>query len=329
MQRRNFITLLGGAVTAWPLKARAQQPERVRRIGVLIGADESDPDRQIWIAEFRKTLTELGWIDGRNIRIDWRWAAGDRDRASTYATELVALKPDVLFGDNTFVVIELQQATRTLPIVFAMVNNPILSGFVTSLARPGGNITGFSDSEPLSLSKLPEFIKQIAPHVTSVAIIADGLTQAAKTRTQGVATAALSVGLKVIVVEVRDTRAIEDAIVGFGQEPNGGLIVPGNPITNLHRKLILALAARYKLPVICGFRYYAADGGLLSYGTKTSEQYRGAAGYIDRILKGAKPTELPVQQPTKFELVINLKTAKALGLEVPPMLLARADEVIE
>jgi putative tryptophan/tyrosine transport system substrate-binding protein len=334
MKRRAFFTLLGGAAAScasWPLSARAQQPKRVRKIGVLIGADESDPNRRAWIDDFRNGLRELGWIEGQTIQSDWRWAAANRDRASTYAAELVALNPEVIFGDNTFVVRALQQATRTLPIVFAMVNNPLLSGFVASLARPGGNITGFSDSEPLSLSKLPEFMRQIAPLVTSVAIIADGqtLTEAAKARTQGIATAASSVGLKVAIFEVRGAGEIESAIAAAGREPNGGLIVPGNPVTNVHRKLILSLAARHELPAICGYRYYAVDGGLLSYGTKSSEQYRGAAGYVDRILKGAKPSELPVQQPTKFELVINLKTAKALGLTVPPSLLALADEVIE
>jgi putative ABC transport system substrate-binding protein len=329
MRRREFIAGLGSAV-AWPMAARAQQPERMRRLGALIGGDESDPDRRIRIAEFRRALQEKGWIEGRTIRIDWRWAAGDRDRALAYAAELVALKPDVLFGDNTFVVQQLQRATSTLPIVFAAVNNPILSRFVSSLARPGGNITGFTDSEPQSLAKLAEFMKAIAPWVTRVAIIEQrGPSQAGRTRLEGVATAMSSAGLRGTVVEVGSALEIESAIVQFGQEPNGGLIVPGDPLTVIHRKLIFALAVHEKLPAIGGYRWVTADGGLLSYGTKTIEQYRGAAGYIDRLLKDEKPGDLPVQLPTKFELVINLKTAKALGLTIPETLLATADEVIE
>jgi ABC-type uncharacterized transport system substrate-binding protein len=330
MKRREFIAGLGSAA-AWPLAAHAQQGQRVRRIGALIGTAEGDAERQAWVAEFRTALQELGWAEGRNIQIDWRWAASDRSRAQTYAAELVALKPDALFGDNSFVVTALQGATRTLPIVFAAVNNPIVSGFVGSLARPGGNITGFADSEPSSLARLVEFIRLIAPRVTRVGIIGDeGLTESGKARTKAVATAASSAGLSVMVFEVHDSRDIEAAIGGIGQEPNGGLIVPGNYLTNLHRKSIFVLAARYKLPAVFGYRLFVTDGGgLLSYGTKTSEQYRGAAGYIDRILKGARPDELPVQLPTKFEMVINPNTAKALGLTVPETLLATADEVIQ
>jgi putative ABC transport system substrate-binding protein len=328
VRRREFIAGVGGAVT-WPVVAGAQPSQLVRRVGALIGASESDFGRQTWLAEFRKALQELGWAEGRNIQIDWRWAAYNRSLAKTYAAELVTLKPDVLFGDNTFVVEQLQGATRTLPIVFAAVNNPVLSGFVGSVAYPGGNITGFADSEPSSLAKLVEFIRLVAPQVTNVAIIADDISQVAKARTNVVAAAASSAGLTVTVTNVHDAQEIEAAVIELGREPNGGLIVPGNPTTNLHRKLILTLASRYKLPAVFGYLLFAGDGGLLSYGTKTSDQYRGAAGYIDRILKGARPGELPVQLPTKFELVINLKTANALGLTIPETLLATADELIQ
>jgi putative ABC transport system substrate-binding protein len=329
LRRREFIAGLGSAA-AWPLVATAQEQNPVRRIGALIGEDEEDAAREASVQEFRKGLRELGWIEGQNIRIDWRWAAGDRNRAAGLTAELVALKPDLLFGDNSFVVAELQKATRSLPIVFAAVINPIARGFITTLARPGGNITGFAGSDPISLSKLSQFMTQIAPHVRSVTImVAEILTGSAKIRTEGIATAASSFGLRANVVEVRDAREIESTIVGVGQEPNSGLIVPGDITTNHYRRWILTLAARYKLPVLCGHRYYAEEGGLLSYGTKPAEQYRGAAAYINRILKGDKPADLPVVLPTKFELVLNLKTAKELGLTVPPTLFAFADAVIE
>jgi putative ABC transport system substrate-binding protein len=329
MRRREFITLLGAAI-ARPLAARAQQTERVRRIGVLVGGDESDPDRQSWFVEFKNALQKLGWTDGRNIRMDVRWAAADRGRAAAYAANLVALNPDALFVDNTFVAEALQMATRAVPIVFAHINDPIGSGFVDSLARPGGNMTGFSDSEPSVLAKFAEFTKQLAPSVEWVAIIVSiRQTRAARMSVEAIAAAASSVGLKATVVEVESARKMEDAVLGFVQEPYGGLIVPGDPVTTSQRKLILALAARYKLPVLGGYRHLAADGALLSYGAKMSEQYQGAAGYIDRILKGEKPADLPVQLPTQYEMAINLRTAKALGLTVPQALLVAADEVIE
>jgi putative tryptophan/tyrosine transport system substrate-binding protein len=329
MQRREFIAALGSAA-AWPLASRAQQTDRMRRIGALIGGAESEAYRQANVEEFRKALQELGWIEGRNIRIDLRWAAGDFDRARSFSAELIGLQPDVLFGDNTFVVAALQQATHTVPIVFAFVNNPIGSGFVSSLARPGGNITGFADSDPQSLTKLVEFTKEIAPQITRVAIITRPTPRAAgQVRTRHVETAASLIGLKPTVATVRDTGEIEDAIDRFAREPNGGLIVPGDPFTNIHHKLIIALAARHKLPATYGYSQFVRDGGLLSYGTKTSEQYRGAAGYVHRMLKGEKPSDLPVQQPTRFELAINIKTAKSLGLAVPLTLQAAADEVIE
>jgi putative ABC transport system substrate-binding protein len=323
MNRREWIALLGGAA-AWPVAARAQQAERVRRIGMLIGGAESDSDRQTWIAEFKKALQKLGWVDGRNIRMDLRWAGADREHAASYSAELVALKPDALFVDNTFVAEALQKETRSVPIVFARITDPIGSGFVGSLARPGGNMTGFSNAESSTLAKFVEFTKEIAPKVTRVAIISPS-TQTI----EAVATAASSAGLRSTMVEARTAREIEDAIAGFGKEPNGGLIVPGNPVTTIHRKLMIGLAARYELPLIGGYLNLAAEGGLLTYAADQTVQYQGAAGYIDRILKGEKPGDLPVQQPTKYELIINLKTAKALGLTVPPSLLAIADEVIE
>ncbi|MEA3068445.1 MAG: hypothetical protein QOK41_1852 [Sphingomonadales bacterium] len=330
MRRRAFVTLLGGAAAAWAIAARAQQAERVRRIGVLIGGDESDPDRRSWLAELQKALQKLGWTDGRNIRMDLRWAAADRARAAAHAADLVALSPDALFVDNTFVAEALQKATRTVPIVFAHISNPVGSGFVSGLARPGGNMTGFSDSEPSILAKFAEFTKQMAPGVKRVAIVVSARrTATSRLNIEAIVAAASSVGLSPNVLEVESARELEDAIVGFAQEPNGGLILPGDPVTTSHRRLILALAARYNLPVLGGYRQLAADGGLLSYGAKMSEQYQGAAGYIDRILKGEKPADLPVQQPTQYELAINLQTAKALGLAVPQNLLVGADEVIE
>jgi putative ABC transport system substrate-binding protein len=273
-------------------------------------------------------LAELGWSEANNLRIDWRWAAGDSKRAADYAGELVALRPDVLFGDNTFVMIELQRTARSLPIVFARVNNPIVSGFASSLARPGGNITGFADSEPLSYTKLPEFLKQLAPHVTHVAVLV--ITGAFSERTQGVVSAASSIGLKVDIAEAANARQIEDVVAEAARVPNGGLIVPTDPaLANFH-DLILRLIAQYRLPAAFGGnRTWATEGGLVYYGASVDEQYRGAAGYIDRILKGTQPNELPIQQPTRYELVINLKTAKALGIDVPVSMQLVADEVIE
>ena len=328
MNCRELTMLLGGAA-AWPVAARAQVGP-TRRIGALIGADESDRERQMWIEEFRGSLLRLGWAEGRNVRIDWRWAAAERDRAKSYAAELVSLQPDLIFVDNTFTADALQRATRTLPIVFAHITNPVTSGFVSSLARPGGNITGFADSEPETRSKLVEFARQLVPDVMRIATIGSmARSPIGRNIIAAIATAAASLGLKNTVLEVSNDREIEDAIVEFGREPNGAVIVPGDPVTTAHRKLILAVAGRKQLPVIGGYRPLAADGALLSYGANVNEQYQGAASYVDRILKGEKPAALPVQQPTKYELRVNVRTAKALGLAVPPSLLARADEVIE
>jgi putative ABC transport system substrate-binding protein len=334
MQRRQFITLLGGAAAAWPLAARAQQPSgRVRRIGALIGGDESDADRQATVAAFRKALQDLGWTEGRNLRIDWRWAANDANRARTYAAELVALNPDLLFGDNSFVVRELQQATRTLPIIFARTTDPVRAGFVGSLARPGGNITGFADRETSSLGKLAEFLKEVAPQVTRVALITSTITGSGldnRPLALEVASAASSLGLRPNIVDVHgNTGEIQDTIVALAKEPNGGLIIVSGPFILFHRKLVIELAARHKLPAVYSHSIYTRDGGLLSYAVDRDDQYRGAAGYVDRILKGAKPADLPVQQPIKYHFVLNMKTAKALGLDIPLKLHAFADEVIE
>jgi putative tryptophan/tyrosine transport system substrate-binding protein len=326
MRRREFITL-GGAAAAWPLRARAQQDGRVRRIGALIGGDEGDVERQASVAALRKALQDLGWTEGRNLRIDLRWAASDANRARTYAVELVALNPDVMFADNTFVVAALQQATRILPIVFARVTDPADRGFVSSLARPGGNITGFADRESSSLGKLAEFMKEIAPQVARVALITSTIANIRGVQEAGAA--ASSVGLRHVVAVVKEPREIEEAIVALGTEPNGSLIIVSDPFVMFHRRLIIELAARHKLPAIYSIADYVRDGGLMSYGVDRFEQYRGAAGYIDRILKGAKPADLPVQLPIKYQLVVNMKTAKALGLDMPPSILMRIDEVIE
>jgi putative ABC transport system substrate-binding protein len=339
MHRREFISLLGGAAACWPLAARAQQGDRVRRIGVLIGGDEGDPERQASVAAWRKALADLGWVEGRNLHIDWRWAAADSNRARTYAAELVTLNPELIFGDNTFVMTALQQATHVIPIIFARVQDPIGSGFVGSLARPGGNLTGFADGEASVVGKLVELMREIAPHVTRVAIFASGIDTQSVQRCNASAacaraaeeakTAASLLGLRPIFVPVQDPHEIEEAIVALAKEPNGGLIVASNPFLLLHRKLIIELAARHKLPVIYSNLNYVRDGGLMFYGVDQIEQYRGAAGYVDRILKSTKPSDLPVQLPIKYRLVVNMKTAKAIGLGVPLSILMRIDEVIE
>jgi putative tryptophan/tyrosine transport system substrate-binding protein len=271
MKRREFIAGLGG-VPVWSLAARAQQPERMRRVGVLIGGNEGDPERQAFVATFRKALQDLGWTEGRNFRIDLRWAASDESRARTYAAELVALNPDAIFGDNTFVIEELKKATRGLPIIFARVGDPILSGLVSSLPRPDGNITGFADREPSSLNKLAEIMKEIAPNVTRVGLFNDPYYPS-----EPIARAASSVGLRPIVASVQTPREIEDAIVALGKEPNAGLIISSNPFVLMHRGLIIELAARHKLPTIYSLATYVRDGGLISYGVNRRDQYRGAA----------------------------------------------------
>ena len=329
MKRREFITLLGGAATVWPLAARAQQPERVRRIGILLPGTADDVEFQVRIAAFHQGLALLGWTDDRNMRIEYRWAAGDAALVRSYATGLVALAPDVIFATGGTTVGPLQQATRTVPIVFVQVPDPVGAGFVNSLARPGGNATGFTQFEYGMSAKWLELLKQVAPLVTRAAVLRDraspdGIGQFAAM--QGVAP---SLGIELNPVNVRDASEIEHSISTFARGSDSGLIVTASALSILHRELIVALAARQRLPAVYPFRFFVTAGGLISYGPDTIDPYRRAAGYVDRILKGEKPAHLPVQHPTKFELVVNLKTAKALDLTVPPTLLARADEVIE
>jgi ABC-type uncharacterized transport system substrate-binding protein len=328
MRRREFITLLGGAVT-WPLAGRAQQAERVRRIGVLLGAAADDLQFQTWVGAFLQGLALSGWTIGRNVRIDMRWAPNAAD-LNRHATELAALAPDVILAHGASAVGPLLQATRTVPIVFPMVVDPIGMGFVESLARPGGNATGFMGYEYSLSGKWLELLKQIAPGVTRAAIFRDLSTPAGIGQFSAIQSVAPSLGIEVTPLSMRDAAEIERAVATFVRSSTtDGLIVTAGPGAVRHRELIVTLAARHKLPAVFYERSFATTGGLISYGPDFADQYRRAAGYVDRILKGEKAADLPVQAPTKYELVINLKTAKALGLEVPPMLLARADEVIE
>ena len=329
MRRRDFIRLIGGAAAAWPLPARAQQPEGMRRVGVLMAFAENDPEAQASITVFRQALQKLGWSDGRNVRIDCRWGGADRERISGYAIELVGLKPDVILVSTGLVLQPLRRETRSIPIVFTQTSEPVQNGFVASLGHPGGNITGFTTFEDSVWGKSLEMLKEVAPHVARVAVILnpDQVPQAGMWR--AVEAAAPSLGVKATATPVRNAADIERAINAFAPEPNGGLIVLPSGATTVYRELIIALAARHRLPAIYAYRQFIADGGLISYGFDLAEQYRGAAAYVDRILRGEKPGDLPVQQPTKFELVINLKTAKALGLHVPSQLQQLADEVIE
>jgi putative ABC transport system substrate-binding protein len=330
MRRREFITLLGGAAAAWPLAARAQQGERVRRIGVLMHLPERDPEAQARVRALLHGLQQLGWSEGRNVRIDYCFGAADVERARRYAAELIALAPDVIQASGTGPVAALQQATRTVPIVFAQVPDPVNAGFVDSLARPGGNATGFSVFEEYGTSgKWLELLKEVAPRVTRVAVLRDPTIAAGIGQTGAIQSVAPSLGVQVSPVGVRDASEIERAIAAFGHGANGGLIVLGAPLAIMHRDWISTLAARHRLPAVYPARLFVAAGGLISYGPDSIDPYRRVAGYVDRILKGEKPADMPVQNPTKFELVINLKAAKALGLEIPPTLLATADEVIE
>ena len=325
-RRREFITLIGGAA-AWPLAVRAQQGERVRRVGVLMNLAADDPEGQSRIVAFVQGLQQSGWTDGRNIRIDTRWAAGDADRYHRYAEELLALAPDVILASATPSVQALQQATRTVPIVFANVGDPVGMGFVESLARPGGNTTGFTPLEFGFGAKWLELLKEIAPRLTRVAVLRDLTIGPAQL--SAIQAVAPSFGVELSPVGVRDAGEIERTIAAFAQSSNAGMIVTASTSAVIHRHLIAMLAARHRLPAVYSFRYFATTGGLLSYGPDPIDMYWRAASYVDRILKGEKPADLPVQAPTKYELVINLKTAKALGLDVPPTLLARTDEVFE
>jgi putative tryptophan/tyrosine transport system substrate-binding protein len=331
MQRREFITLLGGgAAVAWPLAARAQQADRVRLIGVLMGGYlPADPEGQTYLGAFLNTLQGLGWTAGRNVRFEVRWMGDDAGRLKAYAAELVALAPEVIFCSTTPVVAEMSRLTRTIPIVFAQVADPVNVGFVTSMARPGGNITGFSLYEAAIGGKWLEILKEIAPRVSRVAVILLPQIASYVAMLRAAEAAAASLAIKVSEAGVHDAREIEHAITTFANDANGGLIVCPSAVTNGNHGLIAELAARHRLPGVYPFRYYASSGGLVSYGPHLTDEYRRAASYVDRILKGEKPGDLPIQAPTKFELVINGKTAKALGLTIPPSILARADEVIE
>jgi putative tryptophan/tyrosine transport system substrate-binding protein len=322
-RRRAFITLLGGAA-AWPLAARAQQGERMRRIGVLTNLAADDPDSPARVAAFAQRLQQLGWTDGRNIRIDYRWSGGDPNRVRTFTAELVASAPDVIVVSSGSALAAVQKATGTVPVVFVSVTDPVSNGYVASLARPGANITGFTLLEYGTSGKWLELLKEIVPGVTRAAIIHDPSITSGTGQWAAIQAVAPSVGVELMPIDVRDTSGIESSIAG-----SHGLVVTISPVAMFRRELIISLAAKHRLPAVYAVRAFVTDGGLISYGPDEIDQYRRAAGYVDRILKGEKPADLPVQAPIKIELVINLKTAKALGLEVPPTLLARADEVIE
>jgi putative tryptophan/tyrosine transport system substrate-binding protein len=328
MQRRKFIAVFAAAAASWPLAAHVQ--ERVRRIGVLMASTADDPDFQARLTAFLQGLQQLGWADGRNVRIDTRWATTNPDDIRRHAAELAALAPDVILaGTGTATVAPLLQATRTVPIVFAVVIDPVGAGFVETLARPGGNATGFTIFEYNMSGKWLELLKAIAPDVRRAAVLRDPTIASGIGQFAAVQAAAPSLGMELSAVDVRDAGEIERAVMAFTRSPNGGLIVTASALATRHRELIIALAARLRLPAVYPYRYFVTVGGLISYGPDYVDQYSRAAGYVDRILKGEKPADLPVQAPTKYETVINLKTAKALGLTIPSGVLATADEVIE
>jgi len=329
MQRREFITLLGGAAAAWPLAARAQQGDRMRRIGVLLPAAADDSEFQARMGAFLQALALLGWTIGRNVRIDTHWATTNRDDIRRHAAELATLAPDVILAFGASTVGPMLQATRTVPIVFPVAVDPVGGGFVDSLARPGGNATGFMAYEFSLSGKWLELLKEIAPGVTRAAVLRDPTLPAGIGQFAVIQSVAPSVGVEVSSANVHDAAEIERTVAGFARAGNGGLIVTASGLVQRYRDLIIMLAAQHKLPAVYYEHFFVAAGGLISYGADYVDQFRRAAGYVDRILKGEKPADMPVQAPTKYELAINLKTAKALGLTVPPALLARADEVIE
>jgi putative ABC transport system substrate-binding protein len=328
MRRRDFIKVLGSGAVAWPLAARAQQPDRMRRIGALAGI-EDDAEGQARFSAFQQGLQQLGWTDGRNVRIDYRFGGGDADSIRKHAVELAALAPDVILAAGAAAVGPMLQAARNVPIVFVIVPDPVGAGFVESLSRPGGNATGFINFEYSIGAKWLEILKQVAPGVTRAAVLRDPFITAGTGQFGAIQSTAPSLGVEATPVNVRDASEIERAVVAFARSSNGGLIVTGSALAVVHRNLIITLAARHKLPAVYFERNFVASGGLISYGPDYLDQFRRAAGYIDRILKGEKPADLPVQAPTKYKMVINLKTAKELGLAMPPTLLATADEVIE
>jgi ABC-type uncharacterized transport system substrate-binding protein len=331
MRRREFITLLGGVAAAWPLAARAQQPERMRRIGVLIPFAESDAEAQAQVTAFREGLQQLGWTASGNVQFEYRWAAGEVGQIRTFAKELVELQPDVVLARTTPVTAALLSETRTIPITFVVVSDPVGDGFVASLSRPGGNVTGFTNVEETLGGKWLELLKGIAPGVARVAVMFNPKTSpgGGSYYMRLIKDAAESIAVKMIATPVQNAAEIERAIDAFTREPNGSLLVLPDVTTAVHRELIVALAVRHRLPAVYSNRYFVASGGLVSYGVDIVDLYRRAASYVDRILKGAKPSDLPVQAPTKFELVVNLKAAKAIGLTIPESFLLRADEVID
>ena len=326
--RRAFITVLGAAA-AWPRAARAQQPDRVRRIGVLMNVAADDPEALARVGAFSQGLAELGWTIGRNVRVDYRWYAGNSDAARKYAAELLALAPDVVVASGILGVTAIQQVNRPVPVVFTLVADPVGAGLVNSLAKPGGNVTGFMLFEYSTSGKWPELLKQIAPRVTRAAVLRDQTNPSGIAQFAAIQAVAPSLGVEVSPVNMRNANEIESSIASFARTANGGLIVTGSAFASVHHHLITKLAAQYKLPAIYANRSGVLDGGLISYGPDRVDPYRRAAGYVDRILKGERPADLPVQAPTKYELVINLKTAKTLGLTIPPGVLAIADEVVE
>jgi putative ABC transport system substrate-binding protein len=327
--RREFISAIGGATVAWPLATRAQQPEQMRRIGVLMNVAADDPEGPSRLAVFQQALQQLGWSEGHNVRIDIRFGANDVDRDRTYATELVALAPDVILAGGTLGVSALQRVTHTIPIVFVGVSDPVGAGLVDTLARPGGNVTGFMLFEYSSSGKWLELLKEIMPRLTRAAVLRDSANPAGIAQFGAIQAVAQSLGVEMNPIGIRDAGEIERAVAAFAHSANGGLIVTPGASDSVHRDLIIALAARHKLPAVYGFRFDVTGGGLISYGVDHVDQFRHAAAYVDRILKGEKSADLPVQAPTKYELWVNLKTAKALGLTVPQSILARADGVIE
>jgi putative ABC transport system substrate-binding protein len=329
MRRREFLTLFGGAAAAWPVTTRAQQPARMRRIGVLTPFTADDAEGHARLTAFAQGLQQLGWTVGQNIRIDYRWGDGKPDTMRKFADELVSLAPDVLLANSSAAVSPLVQATRTVPIVFAAVADPVGAGYVESLARPGGNATGFMAFEYSHAGKWLELLKEIAPRVTRAAVLRDSAIAAGPGFFGAIQAPASALGVELRPVDVRGSGEIERSVAAFAQTPNGGLIVTGSPAATARRDLIVKLAARYQLPAVYSSRPYVAAGGLICYGSDFLDQFRRAAGYVDRILKGEKPAHLPVQAPTKYELVINLKTAKAIGLDIPTTVLAVADEVID
>jgi putative tryptophan/tyrosine transport system substrate-binding protein len=329
MKRRDFISLIGGTAATWPLSARAQQPERMRRIGVLMLYPESDPEGQLRATSFRQGLEKLGWIAGRNVQIDFQWGLGDADWIRSAAAELLRLAPDVIVANGTPAAKTMQQSSRTVPVIFIAGSDPVVDGLVLSLAHPGGNLTGFYVFEPSLGAKLLDLLKEIAPNITRVAVVSNPDAKAQPSWHASVVTAAQRFAIEVVEAPLSDSSEIEAAMTKWRSERNFGLIVVPDPATNAHRKLINELAARQRLPVIHALRAAAADGGLMSYGVDLPNVFRQSAAYVDRILKGANPADLPIFLPTKFELVINLTTAKALGIDVPLSLMVRADEMLD